>query len=162
MATEANLLRLKQGFSEFLYPFVDKLLPIVAQFEKKPPYEGEPLELFIKTATEDAAIGYIFLRLVTNYWEITNPMSKDEINSLFGTMGSVDSPMALLRTISDCLFSLDFDEKDGYRSQEGISRALVGASEIVRRVVQPSAPNSITGSIELESELGLVHLNHVF
>jgi len=162
MAREVDLLRLKQGFSESLYSFVDKLLPTVAQFEKKPPYERESLELFIKTATEDAAIGYIFLRLVTNYWEITNPMSKDQINSLFGTIGSVDSPMVLLRTISDCLFSLDFDGKDDYRSQESISRALVGASEIVRRVVQPSAPNSITGSIELESELELVHLNHVF
>ena len=116
MAREVDLLRLKQGFSESLYSFVDKLLPTVAQFEKKPPYERESLELFIKTATEDAAIGYIFLRLVTNYWEITNPMSKDQINSLFGTIGSVDSPMVLLRTISDCLFSLDFDGKDDYRS----------------------------------------------
>lgn len=154
-----ELTGLKATFTESLHPDIDRLLPVVAQFSQEPPYTEDALDLFVATATKDAATGWLFLELVSNLWAQIKPLETREIDLFVRSWGKVDTPILLIKTIAGSLFNLKADMEMGDFQAKESKAILAQATDIVRRVVQPPAPDSIAGSIELKAELRRVKLD---
>lgn len=157
-----SLKQLKNKYNPNLSETIDALLPQVAAFNQPPPYTGDKLTLFVSSATQNPATSWLFLRLVSQYWQAITPESGSTepmpklLAGLRRQTANWDhnvSPASLLNNLSDSLFVLSCEIDPDQAEPDKFQEKLSLAATILTRIVQPPAADSLHSFAELKSAL---------